>query len=60
MTIKLKCPQCGRVLGDTTKSIDCTLNCRDHGAQHIAIKVADFGGIFKLNTPQEEQDDQSK
>lgn len=25
---KIYCPICHRVLGDTTKSIDCNLNCR--------------------------------
>lgn len=60
MSIKLKCPQCGRILGDTEKTIDCTLNCRDHGAQRIAIKVADFDdAIFKPNAQKENTDDKS-
>lgn len=25
---KIMCPECRRVLGDTTKSLDCNLNCR--------------------------------
>lgn len=25
---KIRCPKCGRILGDTRKSIDCNLNCR--------------------------------
>lgn len=40
--IKIKCPKCGRILGDTKDSIDCTINCKDCGAQRIIIKVAKF------------------
>lgn len=25
---KIRCPNCKRILGDTSKSIDCNLNCR--------------------------------
>lgn len=42
MAIKIKCPKCGRILGDTKDSIDCTINCKDCGAQRIVIKVATF------------------
>ena len=40
--IKIKCPKCGRILGDTKDSIDCTINCKDCGAQKIVIKVTSF------------------
>ncbi len=25
---KILCPECHRVLGDTTRSIDCNINCK--------------------------------
>lgn len=28
MIAKITCPECGRILGDTDKSIDARLNCR--------------------------------
>lgn len=28
MIAKITCPSCGRILGDTDKSIDARLNCR--------------------------------
>lgn len=27
MPVKIICPKCGRILGDTEKSLDCNLNC---------------------------------
>lgn len=27
-TIKITCPECGRILGDTDSSMDAHLNCR--------------------------------
>ena len=27
MAVKITCPKCGRILGDTEKSLDCNLNC---------------------------------
>lgn len=35
---KIRCPNCGRILGDTTQSLDCNFNCRD--CKHtVAIKI---------------------
>ena len=47
MAIKIKCPKCGRVLGDTSESLDCTINCKDCGAQKITLKVANFKDYLK-------------
>lgn len=36
--MKIKCPNCGRIIGDTSRSIDCNFNCR--GCQKtVPIKV---------------------
>ena len=37
--ILIKCPKCGRILGDTDKSIDCVLNCPTCKAVNVKIKV---------------------
>lgn len=39
--IKIVCPKCGRVLGDTNKSVDCNINCKNcKKTVRIRIKVA--------------------
>lgn len=35
---KIRCPNCGRILGDTNCSIDCNLNCRGC-KQAVAVKL---------------------
>ncbi len=45
---KILCPECGRVLGDTDKSIDCNLNChRCKKTQHCRVKIAKTTDYFK-------------
>lgn len=39
MAVKIKCPECGWVLGDTTKSVDCVVNCPKCNAVQIKMKV---------------------
>lgn len=36
--MKIKCPNCGRILGDTAKSLDCNFNCRGC-KQTVAVKI---------------------
>lgn len=36
--MRIVCPVCGRVLGDTVKSIDCNINCRGC-RKPVAIKM---------------------
>lgn len=39
--MKIKCPNCGRILGDTNRSIDCNFNCRGcHKTVSIKVKIA--------------------
>lgn len=55
MIVKIKCPKCGRILGDTTSSLDAILNCPNCKQVHTRITFADgFAGygdhtIAKLN-----------
>lgn len=40
---KIRCPKCGRVLGDTTHSVDANLNCPRCGTQHVVnVSFADY------------------
>lgn len=48
MAVKIKCPKCGWVLGDTTKSVDCVVNCPKCNAVRVNMKVASFDGYIKL------------
>jgi len=40
--IKIRCPKCGWILGDTDKSVDCVLNCPKCNAVKVKMKVATF------------------
>lgn len=55
--IKIICPNCGRILGDTDKSIDCNMNCRGC-KKTVAIKmhVASFSDYLR----KENNDNKSK
>lgn len=58
MSVAIKCPKCKRTLGDTTSSIDATINCKRCGAQHIRIDIANFNDYLKA-TSQGENNDKS-
>lgn len=46
--MKIKCPNCDRVLGDTEKSLDCYLNCRGcRNMVKINVKIAETNDYFK-------------
>lgn len=54
--IKIYCPNCGRILGDTEKSIDCNINCRGcKTTQHIKMLVQNICDFYKL-TKEESHD----
>lgn len=48
--VKIVCPECGRVLGDTMKSVDCSFNCRGC-KKTVAVKmqVASFADYLQVN-----------
>jgi DNA-directed RNA polymerase subunit M/transcription elongation factor TFIIS len=40
--MKIKCPKCGRIIGDTEQSLDAHINCKRCGEQKISIRTASF------------------
>lgn len=54
---KIRCPICQRVLGDTTKSLDCNLNCRwCKKTVEVKVKMAQTTDYFKVNIERREHD----
>lgn len=46
--IKIRCPNCGRIIGDTEKGLDCNFNCRGcKKTVPIKIYVAKSTDYFK-------------
>ena len=48
MAVKIRCPKCGWVLGDTTKSIDCVMNCPKCNAVKVKMEVKSFDLYDKI------------
>lgn len=54
--IRLYCPNCGRILGDTDQSIDANINCRGcKTTQRIIIDVKRVSDFYELNIKKEEE-----
>lgn len=54
--VRIICPKCKRILGDTDKSIDCRMNCRGcKSTVDIKIKVASFADYINNNTKKEDK-----
>ena len=52
--IRIICPKCKRILGDTNNSIDCRMNCRGcKSTVNIKIQVASFADYIKNNNKKE-------
>lgn len=52
--VKIKCPNCGRILGDTEKPLNCNFNCRScKKTVKICIKIANFNDYLQFK-PQKE------
>lgn len=47
MREKIRCPKCGRILGDTDKTVDCVLNCPNCSAVHVVLKIVNFKDFYK-------------
>lgn len=46
--VRITCPNCGRILGDTDESIDAVINCAGCKKRaHIRMKVIHFEDYFK-------------
>ncbi len=54
MPVKINCPNCGRILGDTDDSLKATLNC-NACKKHVKIDITltKFDDYFKQSTKQE-------
>lgn len=57
--IKIFCPSCGRILGDTEKSLDCQINCPRCKVQHIKMKVVKLSDYLKLIRKEQQPNDKS-
>lgn len=57
--IKIYCPQCNRILGDTEKSIDCTINCPKCKAQRVKMKVARLSDYLEIIRKEQKLNDKS-
>lgn len=43
MSVRIICPKCKRILGDTDKTIDCRMNCRGcKQTVEVKMKVVSF------------------
>lgn len=40
--IKIRCPKCNWILGDTEQSVDCVLNCPKCNAVKVKMRVVNF------------------
>lgn len=58
--MKINCPKCGRIIGDTEKSLDAHINCKRCGEQKITIRIASFQDYLNGPKATEETNDQSK
>lgn len=58
MIAKITCPECGRILGDTDKSIDARINCRGC-KKTVDIKIQITHCADYLNIKEEKTDDES-
>lgn len=47
-SIRIICPNCKRILGDTDKSVDCRFNCRGcKKTVNIRMEIASFSDYLK-------------
>lgn len=54
--IRIICPNCKRILGDTESSIDCNMNCRGcKKTVHICMKVASYKDYLNNKLKKEEK-----
>lgn len=54
VAVRIICPNCKRILGDTDKSIDCRMNCRGcKQTVNIKMEVASFADY--INNRKEEK-----
>ena len=53
--VRITCPNCGRVLGDTDKSIDAVINCNGCKQRaHVKMTIVRFEDYFEELTKEEQ------
>lgn len=53
--IRIICPNCKRILGDTDGSLDCQFNCRGcKKTVHIKMKVASYKDYIQFKNVKKE------
>lgn len=58
--VRITCPNCGRILGDTNHNIDAVINCSGCKKRaHVKMTIIHFEDYFK-DIKQEEINDKSK
>ena len=61
MPIKLTCPECGRILGDTKNAVDCYINCRGcKKTVHIHMMVAETADYLWLKRKNNKENNNDK
>lgn len=54
--IKIYCPECGRILGDTSKSIDANINCRScKKAVKVRMKITTTADYYNFKEEKEKK-----
>lgn len=52
--VRIICPNCKRILGDTDTSIDCNMNCRGcKSTVHICMKIVSYKDYINNNAKKE-------
>lgn len=59
-SVKIKCPKCGWILGDTKKSVDCVINCPKCNAVQVKMRVFSFSDYEKLAKKKKVLDNSAK
>lgn len=45
--IKIRCPKCGWILGDTEHSLDCNINCPKCNSVKVKMNIVSFSDYYK-------------
>lgn len=51
--VKITCPKCSRVIGDTQSNLDAHINCKRCGEQEIHVRTATFKDYIKAPEAEE-------
>lgn len=49
-SVRIICPKCKRILGDTDESLDCQFNCRGcKQTVHVKMRIANYKDYLNKN-----------